>query len=305
MISTRPDRAAAVDLTNCDLEPIHIPSAIQPHGILLAANLSDERVAYCSENSPQFLGIPAREILNQKLDALLGPAVVANLKQALQLERNIPTTIQLVSLPGKDATQFSITAHRIDGMICVELETANEQHDWQSIPGQLERAMRLLREEDTVEKLSQTVADFVSHLTGYERVMVYRFDPDGHGHVIVENKEPHLEPYLGLRYPATDIPQQARRLYLVQRFRAIVDSAYTPVTLLQSAAVKDCPPLDMTFCVLRSVSPIHCKYLQNMGVRAFVEQKMPRLRQLCPEKPGAAAIIANIFGFTIDDFVPS
>ncbi len=236
--------------------------------MLLAANLSDERVVYCSENSPQFLGIPARELLNQKLDALLGPAVVANLKQALQLERNIPTTIQLVSLPGKDATQFSITAHRIDGMICVELETANEQHDWQSIPGQLERAMRLLREEDTVEKLSQTVADFVSNLTGYERVMVYRFDPDGHGQVIVENKEPHLEPYLGLRYPATDIPQQARRLYLVQRFRAIVDSAYTPVTLLQSAAVKDYPPLDMTFCVLRSVSPIHCKYLQNMGARS-------------------------------------
>jgi diguanylate cyclase (GGDEF)-like protein len=98
--------------------------------------------------------------------------------------------------------------------------------------------------------------------------MVYRFDREGHGEVIAEAKDPEMEPFLGLHYPATDIPRQARKLFLLQRVRSIVDVGYVPVRVFGNAELVESEPLDMTYCGLRSVSPIHIEYLQNMGVGA-------------------------------------
>ncbi|MFL5282935.1 MAG: GAF domain-containing protein, partial [Rhodopila sp.] len=108
----------------------------------------------------------------------------------------------------------------------------------------------------------------VKALTGYDRVMVYRFDPEGHGEVLSEAKEPQLEAYLGNHYPASDIPQIARRLYERNRVRLLADVEFDPVPLKPQLSPVTGSQLDMSLCVLRSSSPIHVQYLKNMGVRA-------------------------------------
>jgi two-component system, chemotaxis family, sensor kinase Cph1 len=106
----------------------------------------------------------------------------------------------------------------------------------------------------------------VRDLTGYDRVMVYKFDPDGHGKVIAEARDPRLESLLGHHYPATDIPQRARELYLRNRVRMLVDVNYRPAPLVPRCRPDTERELDMSMCQLRSMSPLHLQYLRNMGV---------------------------------------
>ena len=116
--------------------------------------------------------------------------------------------------------------------------------------------------------LCDETARVFKQLTGYDRVMVYRFDDDGHGEVFSERREPELEAFLGNRYPASDIPQIARRLYVRNRVRVLVDVDYTPVPVLPARSPLNGAELDMSLCFLRSMSPIHIQYLKNMGVGA-------------------------------------
>ena len=120
----------------------------------------------------------------------------------------------------------------------------------------------------TVAGLAQALAAQIRNLTGHDRVMVYRFDQDWNGEVIAEDRREDLEPFLGLHYPASDIPAQARRLYATSWTRVIADVAYEPSPLVPAATAGPAEPLDLSLAVLRSVSPIHIEYLTNMGVRA-------------------------------------
>ena len=129
-------------------------------------------------------------------------------------------------------------------------------------------SVRRLQDAATRQELLQTAAMEVRNLTGFDRVMVYRFDPDWHGHVVAEAKRDDLETFLGLHYPASDIPAQARRLYTLNWLRIIPDVSYRPSRLMSGQSRSDSEPLDLSFAVLRSVSPIHIEYLQNMGVTA-------------------------------------
>jgi diguanylate cyclase (GGDEF)-like protein len=257
-----------IDLSNCDLEPIHIPSSIQAHGLVVAARSTDLQILYVSENSTEFLGLSPKCILEQTLTELLGEQVMESIEAALGQEQHAPQYIAASSLPISGNKRFDVVAHRIDGLLCVELELALEERRWDLLSTRLGRAMRELGHPKTIECLCSAVAPLIRNLTGYDRVMVYRFDPDGHGEVIGEDKASDMEPFLGLHYPASDIPRQARELYLLQRIRMITDIGYTPVRVLGKRAVIQDEPLDMTFCGLRSVSPIHIEYLQNMGVGA-------------------------------------
>jgi light-regulated signal transduction histidine kinase (bacteriophytochrome) len=116
--------------------------------------------------------------------------------------------------------------------------------------------------------LCDETARIFKDLTGYDRVMVYRFDEKGHGEVYSERRRSDLEPYLGNRYPASDIPQIARRLYERNRVRVLTDVEYTPVPLSPRYSPITGRDLDMSLCFLRSMSPIHVQYLKNMGVCA-------------------------------------
>ena len=257
-----------VDLTNCDLEPIHIPSSIQPHGVLLAARASDLRIVYISENSAGLLGAPPAFLLERTLTEVMGIEALTAIENALGDEQYHPTNILTCSFPFAGEARFDVVAHRSGGLLCVELELGSGARRWDLLSMSIELAIRDLRRPTTLAGLCDAFAPLIRGITGYDRVMVYRFDQDGHGEVVAEAKDPAMEPFLGLHYPATDIPVQARRLFLLQRVRAIVDVNYTPVPLLGHPALVHGEPLDMTYCGLRSVSPIHIEYLQNMGVGA-------------------------------------
>jgi chemotaxis family two-component system sensor kinase Cph1 len=262
LISTGED----VDLSNCDREPMRIPSLIQPHGALLAARDPDLRIVYASENSTEMLGLAPSALFEMTLPEALGAAAVKSIQQALAAERYFPPEINTFAIPSRQGAYFDAMSHRHGDLLCVELEPSLGSRSWDLLSMRIEQAIRELRRAKTLEELTASIPPLIYELTGYDRVMVYRYDQDGYGEVIAERKDLDMEPFLGLHYPATDIPRQAKELYLLQRIRTIVDVGYRPVQVIGHAEFTHGEPLDMTNCGLRSVSPMHIKYLQNMGV---------------------------------------
>ncbi len=257
-----------VNLLNCDLEPIQIPSAIQPHGLLIAARSSDKRIVYVSANSLEMIGVAASTLFGQTLAEAFGESALAAILGALGEEDYQPASILPLTLSCCGDTQFDVLTHRVNGMLCVELETVQDKQPWAVQLTRIQKVIRELRLPKSLAALCVVASRLVKELSGYDRVMIYRFDQSGNGQVIAEEKEPGLEPFLGLHYPASDVPQQARRLYLLQRIRAIVNVDYTPVPVLGHPTLSHGQPLDMSYCGLRSISPIHIEYLKNMGVAA-------------------------------------
>jgi diguanylate cyclase (GGDEF)-like protein len=261
-----------VDLSVCDREPIHMPSAIQPDGVLIAARLSDLRIAYVSENSSELLGLSPAAVLGQTLTELLGEEQMAAVDAMLKKEQYTSTNILTFSLPSRQGAAFDAIIHQANGLLCIELEPASGETRWDQLSGEMQNIMASLRRQGTLQQLFDASARQVRNLTGYDRVMIYRFNPDGHGQVVAEQAAEGMEPFLGLRYPAGDIPIQARKLYLLQRLRVISTVSYQPVRVLAHPALAGEGaseiPLDMSYCGLRSISPVHLEYLRNMGVGA-------------------------------------
>jgi light-regulated signal transduction histidine kinase (bacteriophytochrome) len=173
-------------------------------------------------------------------------------------------------LVAKTGLQFDAVAHRSGQSFVLELEPSDAPRT-ESIGGfdaRLRSSVLRLQNAGTVRELTETAAEEVRTLTGFDRVMVYRFDSEWNGEVVAESKREDLESFLGWHYPASDIPAQARRLYTVNWLRFIVDVAYVPSRLVPAYAAGASEPLDMSHSILRSVSPIHIEYLRNMGVQA-------------------------------------
>jgi two-component system, chemotaxis family, sensor kinase Cph1 len=257
-----------VTLANCDQEPIHIPGSIQTHGVLLALDEPALRVRMASTNTGEMLGVVHTELLGKTLDAVLtlesAASVAAAAKRSTLRDHN---PLKLVG--AKDGRSYDGILHRTGGLLVVELEpaTSNDDLSFGEFYRKVRKSMARLRETHRVLDLAKLAAEEVRNLTGFDRVMVYRFGPDASGEVIAEAKREDLESYLGLHYPASDIPAQARRLYTINWLRLIADMGYTPVPLHPAQNPLDGAPLDLSHSVLRSVSPIHVEYLTNMGVR--------------------------------------
>lgn len=257
----------SVDLTNCDQEPIHIPGSIQPHGAMLVCD-RDFTIQFASANAQDFLGLaraPAR-------GDMLGDLVGQHLAHAI---RNAATKASGPNSPGfafgvealAGGKSIDIAAHVYQERTFIEFEQASNDID--SVTAlELTRALvRRLAEETSLERLSASAARMVASMLGYDRVMVYKLLHNGAGRVIAERKRTDLNSFLGLHFPASDIPAQARELYRRNWIRMISDVAYAPVPLQPLLAANEAP-VDMSYAQLRSVSPIHCEYLQNMGVHA-------------------------------------
>ncbi len=254
----------AVDLNSCDREPIQIPGAIQPHGVLLALREPSLAVSQVSENVARILGRQVEEVLGEPLSSILDAASAAAVWAALSGDRWQELNPLHISARGR---HFDGIVHRHQGAAILELEPLTGPRE----PGThhpLRRALIGLQHAETFAALCGVVVQEVRQLTGFERVILYRFDEEGNGTVEAEAKEASLEPYLGLHYPASDIPQQARQLYLQNWLRIIPDASYTPARLVPLLRPQTGAPLDLSFSVLRSVSPIHLEYMANMGVRA-------------------------------------
>jgi light-regulated signal transduction histidine kinase (bacteriophytochrome) len=274
------------DLTNCERELIHLAGSIQPHGALLVLREPDLVVVQASVNTDAMLGIKAERLLNRPVSMLGGDIApqIRSLVRAGELEAPAPLRCRTAH----DGTQraFEGIAHRHPGGgIIVELEAIGSLDDAAGMrdarDGRLEHrlaaAMQRFSAATSIGSLAEATVQSIRELTGYDRVMVYKFDPDGHGEIIAEAKKPGLaESFLGLHYPASDIPQRARELYVRNRVRVLVDVGYTPVPIVPRRFPLTGEELDMSLCYLRSMSPLHLQYLQNMGVTATLVASLVR-----------------------------
>jgi chemotaxis family two-component system sensor kinase Cph1 len=261
---------SGINLTNCEAEPIHIPGYIQAHGFLVAITADDFVIRYVSENINLLVNQPATDLLGKPLDALLAETDVAGAdliailnvgKRENTWSRMNPHRFRL------NDKEWNLIVHQNDDLIILELEPVVSTQinlDQQLIAD----ALTEVQSNRTLSELIRNTARRVKQIIGYDRVMVYRFGADWYGEVIAEEKEPHLEPYLGLHYPASDIPRQARELYKTNLVRIIADVGSTPSPIFSVNNQHAARPLDLTHSVLRAVSPIHIEYLKNMGVQA-------------------------------------
>ena len=263
-------RDAPIDLTNCDREPIHIPGAIQPYGVLLAVDVDRFTVVQASESARAHLGLHAQDMVGRTLAQSLGTDASEQVRRLLASGRDVAFGELLVSATDAQPARFDATLHRVGADAVLELEPASLEDRLQ--PDEISAAMRStvhrLEVAESLTGVAQAVASEMRAVTGFDRVWVYRFHPDWHGEIIGESKRDGIETWLGMHYPASDIPAQARALFLRNWVRVIPDLAFTPSPLVPRDNPRDGRPLDLGGSLLRSVSPIHVQYLQNMGVTA-------------------------------------
>jgi light-regulated signal transduction histidine kinase (bacteriophytochrome) len=253
-----------VNLTNCEQEPIHVPGSIQPHGFLIAID-TDFVIRYTSANVNNFAALSVEEVLQQPIETIIGVEQLADFQHYINHLQERLTTPHIVNI---ENTQFQCIIHKSHDLLICEFEPVSEFIPRVStVYDQAINFARYMGEAMTLQQLSHSVASEIRNLTGYDRVMVYRFDKDYNGEVFAESKVDEQEPFLGLHYPHTDIPAQARQLYIKNLLRLIVDVNYTPVPIFTKEAATN-ESLDLSYSTLRSVSPIHVEYLKNMGVGA-------------------------------------
>ncbi len=255
---------------NCEREPIRIPGAIQPHGALLAFEPSTGAVLHASDNLDAFVPLGGLPVHDRFLADLLGDAaadaVLDGIRRSTQGGITAPLSLRLRPGRAGDGPEYDAAVHVYRGIGFVELEQVGEDgSDWVPV---FTDAMQRMRDSDSLESLLSQVAGRIKRMTGIDQVMVYRFDESWNGQVIAERCEPDMESFLGLHYPASDIPAQARELYLTNLVRYIADVNYEPVPVRPQIDRETRQPLDMSHAQLRSVSPMHLRYLRNMGVGA-------------------------------------
>lgn len=258
------------NLTNCDLEPIHVPGHIQSHGFLIATS-DDLMIVCCSENIEHFIQIQPRALLNEPLYSLDAYIKLndQSLKQVSFREvffskpayGSNTTNPYLVFIGGQRYTLLVSTTGPY-WLFEFEPELSHLSHP---IELQMEHAMTSLLATDQLTDLLQITTEHIREIIQYDRVMVYKFHSDGHGEVMAESKTDQLDSWHGFHYPASDIPQQARELYKKNLTRLIADVHSSP-SLLATTTAGNATSVDLTNSALRAVSPIHIQYLKNMGV---------------------------------------
>jgi two-component system, chemotaxis family, sensor kinase Cph1 len=279
-----------INIINCDDEPVRTPGCIQAHGALLVLRLSDLSILQASENTQTILGQPALELLGKNAAAVVKSEGEARLRSILSTEPTDRNPIYAFTLPASEqVAAMDVTMHTLDGVVMLEFEVtgrslpasgfapvaAGPRHapDYYSL---IKKTVARLQAMDTVQGFCQGLADEVRVLSGMDRVMIYKFHADHHGEVFAESRQSDLAPWLGLHYPAEDIPKPARDIFARTWIRPVPDingplAEMTP--LLNPDTGK---PVDMTFCALRGVSVMYTEYLQNMGVSAGLTMPLRR-----------------------------
>lgn len=255
----------SVDLSNCDREPIHVLGTVQPFGFLIALT-ADWLVSRVSANSAQFIGLTPDDMLGKPIAALLDGEAIHALRNRITLLRGPDSVERLFSIPLiAGGPPFDVAVHFSGQLVVVEAEPAS--HDEMEASSTVRSMVARLAQAEGMTAFLRDGARQVRALTGFDRVMVYRFADGGDGEVVAEALKPGIDSFFGLHYPASDIPAQARALYLRNIFRIIADVKAPPVPVVPALDPTGAA-LDMSLCLTRAVSPIHIEYLGNMGVGA-------------------------------------
>jgi light-regulated signal transduction histidine kinase (bacteriophytochrome) len=242
----------------CAREPIRVPGNIQPHGVLLGLDPADGRVLWASANAGPLLGCPPAQALGHPVadDAPAAAVLRLDIDEAADTSHEIEAA-------GKS---WCVAVRRGEQAVLVEFEEFEPHAHVESIYAQARRLAESLQASATFEEIGEAATRSVRALTGFDRVLLYRFDDQWNGTVLAEDRNDALPSYSGLRFPASDIPAQARDLYRTNRLRQIPSAHYAPVPVLAAPGVDG--PLDLSAAALRSVSPVHLQYMRNMGTGA-------------------------------------
>jgi len=268
---TSANASYAVELTSCDREAIQHINAIQPIGFLIAVS-SDWRISRVSANVADFLGLGVDLVLRASLADVFQTEAVHTIRNRLTgfvgtdtIERCFAVQLQ------ENGPSYDLAIHKVGEMIIIEAEPSVPTIDFNA--GAMVRSM--LNRIKGQANLTQEAARLMQALTGFDRVMIYRFHPDGSGEVVAERVRSGIDSFLGLRYPASDIPQQARALLVRNPVRVLIDVSAVPIPLVRSTEEPD-TPLDLSMSVLRAHSIMHVEYLQNMGVGSTMTVSLVR-----------------------------
>ncbi len=262
-VATVPDALAA-----CEREPILHPGAIQPHGVLLVCRAHDLRVLQASANAERLFARSVALLLGQRLgDLVAGVSLApgANASEEMLVAEN-PVHVVVAGRP------CEAILHRVGDRILVELEPSHPSDRARALAREAHRrlhhALARLRSARSTHHLLAITAEELRALTAVDRALVYRFERDEHGVVVAECRREEVTPYLGLHFPASDVPPPVRELYARNPLRLVPDARAVPSPLVPALDPETRRPLDLGVAVLRAVAPVHCEYLANMGVRA-------------------------------------
>jgi light-regulated signal transduction histidine kinase (bacteriophytochrome) len=276
----------------CAKEPIHIPGAIQPHGYLVTLDARG-RVAQVSANVADWSGRDVHGLVGGALADALGRQPAAMVAEALPRLREGETMVLGVvdaqspaqaraaeqppaaeQSPASEGGWF-VVLHQCNSVRIVELEKAQRQGDlYNAMYPLVQDFLAGLQRQVDIRDLAELAVNQISKITGFGRTMAYRFDHDGHGHVIAEALQGNLPSFLGQHFPGSDIPAQARQLYVRNPIRLIPDADYVPAVLLPATHPETGAATDLTLSSLRSVSPVHVRYMKNMGTTASMSMSI-------------------------------
>ena len=311
-------RAEPVDPSLCEREPIHVPGSIQPNAVMLAADAATFAIVAFSANAAEVLPPALFPPSGHRLEAVLPAGIVSAIRDGLATHTLSDGRVlrrSLVLPPGGE--RYHLVAHAHLGRVIVELELAPERaEDFSSAsPLDAELAMARLRAAESLTEAAQIAALEIRALTGFESVLVYRFDADWNGEAIAEDMVPDWQrPLIGLRFPASDIPAQARALYTKAKSRFVIDRDCVPVPLVADRAAGNAP-IDLTFAQNRTLSPIHLEYQRNLGVDGsmsisiMVENRLwglmighhRRPHYVAPETRATATVLTDAFAMRVQE----
>ena len=256
------------DLTNCDEEPIHQIQTVQSFACILAVHPDNLVIQQASENTVDFLNLNPNAILDQSLENFFSSEIIQQLKEGISQDSFVDINPIIIPLTGMSKIPKIMIAHLSENRLILEIEINSSKGNNFSFLNKLDAAIQKVQSCSFSKELFQVAAKEVKAVTGYDRVMIYQFTKEYDGVVIAEEKEDHLEPYFGLRYPATDIPKQARELFLRNRVRMLIDIDDELSMITPSLDPQTKQALNVGNSACRGVSPIHLEYLRNMEVNA-------------------------------------
>ena len=265
--------AQQVDLTSCDREPIHQLGAVQPSGFLIAVS-ADWIVTRASHSVTAHLGLSHEAMLGAPLDRFIGREGLHAIRNGMTGAYGSGGVDRVFGVPlGPDDAPFDVAVHKAGAEVVIEGEPS--ARDDISSASMVRAMITRLHRTQGLQDFCEEAARQMRALTGFHRVMVYQFQPDDSGAVIAESRKSDLHSYLGLRFPASDIPRQARALYAKNLLRIVNDVNAEP-SPIEPALSPEGEPLDLSLSVLRAVSPIHLEYLRNMGVTGSMSVSIMR-----------------------------
>lgn len=275
---------AKIDPSNCDHEQIQFSGAIQPHGALLVLSEPGLIIQQASANSEQFLGLAPEALLGQGIEVVLEAGATISLRERLPAHSLSAGLVRLMTVQPRAGDQdCHLFAHRTgDGQLLLEFDRLNERARASApdIYQNVHAALQRLQAAPTLQAFFDEAVVEIRAITGFERVMAYRFAADGSGEVIAESLADGHEPYLGLHYPAVDIPEPARRVCRLSWLRHLPDVGYQPIPLVPECNPDTGKAVDLTHSCLRSVSRMYTGYLKNMGVKATLVSTLLQDNQL-------------------------